>query len=177
VRAAPAIANGRVYVVGIDNELQALDERNGEVLWHHRGIAESATLMGASSPAVTPDGVIVAYSSGEIYDLRPENGRSAWNYTLTVPTQVGAMPAIADIRGLPVVDQDRVYAISQSGRRAIAHGKPISAASIRRWWRAMPCSCLATICASWRWRAIAGGSCGSRICRNTSIRRIRIPAR
>lgn len=118
IRAAPTIAGGHVYVVSIDNELQALDTRNGDILWHHRGITENATLMGASSPAATPDGVIVAYSSGEIFNLRPENGRVAWSYTLTVPTQIGAMPAIADIRGLPVIDESRVYAISQSGRIA-----------------------------------------------------------
>ena len=118
IRAAPAIANGRLYVVTIDNELQALDAHTGEVLWHHRGIAENATLMGASNPAITTDGIIVAYSSGEIFNLRPENGRVAWSYMLTVPTQVGAMPAISDIRGLPVVDQGRVYAISHSGRIA-----------------------------------------------------------
>jgi len=118
IRGAPTIAGGRVYVVSIDNELSALDARRGDVLWHHRGISESATLMGASNPAVSNDSVVAAYSSGEIFDLRPENGRIAWSYTLTVPTQVGALPAIADIRGLPVIDGSRVYAISHSGRIA-----------------------------------------------------------
>ncbi len=118
IRGAPTIAGGRVYVVSIDNELFALDARRGDVLWHHRGISEPATLMGASNPAVSNDSVVAAYSSGEIFDLRPENGRVAWNYTLTVPTQVGALPAIADIRGLPVIDGGRIYAISHSGRIA-----------------------------------------------------------
>lgn len=118
IRGAPTIAEGRVYVTTIDNELHALDAKTGDELWHHRGISESATLMGASSPAVESDSVIVAYSSGEVYNLRPENGRVAWSYTLTVPTQVGALPAIADIRGLPVVDQGRIFAISHSGRIA-----------------------------------------------------------
>jgi len=118
IRGAPTIFNEHVYIVSIDNELQALDAKTGEVLWHHRGITESATLMGASSPAATTDSVIAAYSSGEIFSLIPQNGRVAWSYTLTVPTQVGAMPAIADIRGLPVVNQGRVYAISHSGRVA-----------------------------------------------------------
>jgi len=118
IRAAPAIAGGRVYAVSIDNELQAIDVKTGKVEWHHRGITESATLLGASNPAITPDGVIVAYSSGEVFNLRPENGRVAWSYMLTVPTQIGAMPAIADIRGLPVVGNDRIYAISHSGRAA-----------------------------------------------------------
>jgi len=98
--------------------LQALDAASGEVKWHHHGIVESATLMGASNPAVSENGVVVAYSSGEIFNLRPENGRTAWTYALTVPTQVGALPAIADIRGLPVATQGRIYAISHSGRIA-----------------------------------------------------------
>jgi outer membrane protein assembly factor BamB len=118
IRAAPTIAEGRVYAVSIDNQLNALDVKTGEQLWHHNGIAESATLMGASSPAVVSGGVVVAYSSGEIFDLRAENGRVAWNYGLTTPTQVGAMPAIADIHGEPVVDRGRVFAVSHSGRLA-----------------------------------------------------------
>jgi outer membrane protein assembly factor BamB len=118
LRAAPTVADNRVYVVSIDNEINALDGSSGEILWHQSGIAESATLMGASNPAVEGDGVIVAYNSGEIYDLRVQNGRSSWSYALTTPTQVGALPAIADIRGLPVIDHGRVYAISHSGRMA-----------------------------------------------------------
>lgn len=118
VRGAPTIAEGRVYAVTIDNELQTLDARTGGSLWHHNGIAESATLMGASSPAVVGDSVVVAYTSGEIFNLRAENGRASWNYALTTATQVGALPAIADIRGLPVVDKGRVFAISHSGRMA-----------------------------------------------------------
>jgi outer membrane protein assembly factor BamB len=118
LRAAPTVAGGRVYVVSIDNELTALDAHTGMVLWHHNGIAESATLMGASCPTVAGESVVVAYSSGEIYSLRAENGRVSWNYVLSAPAQVGALPAIADIRGLPVVDHGRIYAISHSGRLA-----------------------------------------------------------
>lgn len=118
LRAAPTIANNRVYAVTIDNQLSALDAQTGQVLWHHNGIVESATLMGASNPAVEGDSVVVTYSSGEIYDLRAESGRVSWTYTLTNPTQIGALPAIADIRGLPVIDQGHIYAISHSGRMA-----------------------------------------------------------
>lgn len=118
LRAAPTVADNRVYAVSIDDEINALDAHTGEVLWHQAGIAESATLMGAASPAAEGDSVIVAYNSGEIFDLRVQNGRASWNYTLATPTQVGALPAIADIRGLPVIDRGRVYAVSHSGRIA-----------------------------------------------------------
>lgn len=118
LRAAPTVANGRVYVVSIDNELQALDTQTGDILWHHNGISENATLMGASSPAVIGESVVVAYSSGELFNLRSENGRVLWNYALTTPTQVGALPAIADIRGLPVISHGNIFAISHNGRMA-----------------------------------------------------------
>jgi len=118
LRAAPTVADNRVYAVSIDDEINALNAQTGDILWHQAGIAESATLMGAASPAAEGDSVIVAYNSGEIFDLRVQNGRTSWNYTLAIPTQVGALPAIADIRGLPVVDRGRVYAISHSGRVA-----------------------------------------------------------
>jgi outer membrane protein assembly factor BamB len=118
IRAAPTVDNGTVYVVTIDNQLSALNAKTGEVMWHHNGIAEPATLMGASNPAIEGENVIAAYSSGEIYALRSENGRVSWNYALTTPTQSGALPAIADIRGLPVISGGRVYAISHDGRMA-----------------------------------------------------------
>lgn len=37
--------------------------------------------MGASNPAVADDNLVVAYSSGEIFDLRTQNGRVAWTGT------------------------------------------------------------------------------------------------
>jgi hypothetical protein len=118
LRAAPTIADDRVYVVTINNELFALQAKDGTELWHHNGIIESATLMGASCPAVVGDSVVVAYSSGEIFNLRSENGRVSWSDILASSSQKGAMPAIADIRGLPVVDHGHVFAISHSGRMA-----------------------------------------------------------
>ncbi len=118
LRAAPTVADNRIYVVSIDNDLNALDAKTGDSLWHQSGIAEAATLMGASNPAVSGDNVIAAYNSGEIFDLRVQNGRVLWDYSLAAPAQVGALPAIADIRGLPVIDHGVVYAISHSGRMA-----------------------------------------------------------
>jgi len=118
IRSAPTVAEGRLFVVNIENETTMLDTRTGLVLWQHKGIAESATLMGASSPAVKGDTVVVAYSSGELFGLRIQNGRVVWGDVLAVPTKIGALPAIADIRALPVMEGGVVFSISHSGRMA-----------------------------------------------------------
>lgn len=116
MRAAPAAYNGRVFAVTKDNQLFALNAEDGAVLWSHTGIEETAGLLGSASPAVDGDIVVVPYSSGEIFALRVENGRQLWSDNLAAIRRVDAVSALADIRGRPVIDRGRVYAISHSGR-------------------------------------------------------------
>ena len=118
MRAAPTVADGRVYVVTIDNRLFALDGKTGEQLWSQAGFSEIAGLLGAASPAVGAGAVIVPYTSGEIFALRVENGRTLWSDNLSSAQRLDALSALADIRGMPVIDRGVVYAISHSGRMA-----------------------------------------------------------
>ena len=116
VRGAPTVADGRVFAVTVDNELETLSADDGHLLWTHNGIPETAGLLGAASPAVSNDIVVVPYSSGEIFALRVENGRPLWTDNLATARPLGALSTIADIRGRPVIDRGRVYAVSHSGR-------------------------------------------------------------
>ncbi len=118
VHAPPTVADGRVFAVTIDNALQVLSADDGHRLWSHNGIPESAGLLGGASPAVEGEVVIAAYSSGELFALRVENGRAVWSDNLAASRAVNAVAGLADIRGRPVVDRGRVFAISHSGRMA-----------------------------------------------------------
>jgi outer membrane protein assembly factor BamB len=118
VRSAPTVADGRVYVVTVDNELIALAADDGRRLWSHSGIPETATLIGSDSPAVEGEVVVVGYSSGEIEALTVENGRPLWSDNLASVSPVDAVSALADIRGRPVIDRGRVFAISHAGQMA-----------------------------------------------------------
>jgi len=116
VRGAPTVLGGRVMVLTLDNQLVALSANDGTLQWSHQGILESAGLLGAASPAATGTLVVAPYSSGELFGLRPENGRVAWQESLANIRRTGALSNLADIRGLPVVDRGTVYAIGHSGR-------------------------------------------------------------
>jgi outer membrane protein assembly factor BamB len=59
--------------------------------------------------------VMAPYSSGEIYALRVQNGRPAWNDMLNHAGAATALSELDDIAGRPVVDRDIVFAISHSG--------------------------------------------------------------
>jgi outer membrane protein assembly factor BamB len=112
---APVINGGRLFVASIDNHLHAIAASNGRELWDHQGITENAGIMVSTSAAVAGEFVLAPYSSGEVYALRVQNGRPAWNDMLTRSHGVTALSEIDDIAGRPVVDRGLVFAISHSG--------------------------------------------------------------
>jgi outer membrane protein assembly factor BamB len=123
MRAAPAASDGRVFVETIDNNLYALAQQDGRQLWSHSGITQSAGLLGGTTPAVLGIEVIAAYSSGEIFALRADSGRTLWSENLAGQARSGAVATLADIRGRPIIDRDLVIAISHSGTMAAIDAK------------------------------------------------------
>lgn len=118
IRSGPTVSDGRVFVVTVDNELVVLAADDGRRLWNHNAIPETASLLGGASPAVDGEVVVAAYSSGEIYALTVENGRPLWSDNFSNTRGVNAVASLADIRGRPVLDRGRVFAVSHSGRIA-----------------------------------------------------------
>jgi outer membrane protein assembly factor BamB len=117
-RAAPTIMDGRVFVVTLDNRLLALNAADGSLLWEYSGLGETATLVGAASPAASREIVVPVFSSGEITGLRVENGSVAWSDNLSNVRSAGGLESLADIKALPVFDKGLIVAISFSGRIA-----------------------------------------------------------
>jgi outer membrane protein assembly factor BamB len=115
IRAAPAYSDGRVFVVSVDNQIFALAAEDGTVLWSYQGMAEVAGLLGGASPAVQGPDVIAPFSSGELVALRTDTGRVLWTESLAGGARSEAQSQLADIRGRPAIDRDRVFAISNSG--------------------------------------------------------------
>lgn len=115
-RAAPTVNGGRVFAITSDNQLLALAAETGTVLWRHRGIAESAGIVSSTSPAVAGSIVVVPYSSGELFAIRVQNGTPVWSDSLTRTGNLTSLSSLNDIAGRPVIDRDRVFAASHSGR-------------------------------------------------------------
>jgi outer membrane protein assembly factor BamB len=113
---APTVIDGRVLAVNVNNQLVALDAADGHQLWVHTGLPEGADILGTPAPAVAGDTVVAAYSSGELFALRLENGHAEWTDNLATAQPMGALSSLADIHGRPVIDRGRVFAVSHSGR-------------------------------------------------------------
>ncbi len=113
MRAAPTIRGNRVFVTTTDNKLFALSAFTGKELWTYEGFAETASLLGSSSPAVDQGVVVATFTSGEIAAVKVENGKRLWADSLAAIKRSDA--ALAHIRGRPVIDRGMVFAVSNSG--------------------------------------------------------------
>lgn len=118
VRAAPAAADGRIFVVTLANQGLALAQSDGRILWTHEGIEEPATILGSASPAVQGTTVLMPYSSGEIFALSVESGNAIWSDNLSASRRTEPLSDLAQIRGEPVIDRGFVYVTSHADRLA-----------------------------------------------------------
>ncbi|WP_119302755.1 PQQ-like beta-propeller repeat protein [Dongia deserti] len=115
MRSAPAVSDGRVFVITIDNQLLVYALDDGRKLWSNAGVEEAAGLLGGTTPAVDGDIVIAAYTSGELLAFDVTDGRSIWTESLAGGARGNAIATLTDIRGRPVIDRDFVVAIGNGG--------------------------------------------------------------
>jgi outer membrane protein assembly factor BamB len=115
MRAPPAVSDGRVFTVTIDNQLVVYATDDGRRLWSNTGVEEAAGFLGGATPAVLGDVVVAAYTSGDLLAFDVVTGRTIWSDNLAGRQGGNAVAALTDIRGRPVIDRDRAIAIGNGG--------------------------------------------------------------
>ena len=116
LRGAPTVANGQVYVVTQDNQLFALGQEDGKVVWTASASLETQGVFGAAAPAAAQGTVVAGFSSGELNAYRYENGLTVWGDVLSRSSITVSVSSLSDIDAEPVIDSGRVYAVGQGGR-------------------------------------------------------------
>ncbi|HKX29792.1 MAG TPA: PQQ-binding-like beta-propeller repeat protein, partial [Blastocatellia bacterium] len=100
-RATPTLSNGRVYTFGATGVLNALNARNGSVIWSRNAASDTKTKIPAwgfaSSPLIVGDLVIVA-TSGVLAAYDAATGQPRWQG----PADKGgySSPQLATINGV-----------------------------------------------------------------------------
>jgi len=123
MRAAPAVSDGRVFVVTLDNQLIVYALDDGRRLWSNAGVEEAAGLLGGATPAVLGSTVVAAYTSGDLLAFDVVNGRILWSDNLAGKTRGDSTATLTDIRGRPVIDRELTIAISNGGVMAAINTK------------------------------------------------------
>ncbi|MDX2096096.1 MAG: PQQ-binding-like beta-propeller repeat protein [Alphaproteobacteria bacterium] len=133
VRGAPAYAGGIIVVLTADNQTLAYDAATGQPKWEQRGIREVAGYFSATSPVISDDIVVSAYSSGEVFALRLDTGSVLWNDTLAAGARTKAAAVFSGIDANPIVQEGVVVVTSAGGEMqasALLNGRPLWQAHI-----------------------------------------------
>jgi outer membrane protein assembly factor BamB len=114
-RSAPTIADGRVFLITIDDRLLAFAAADGRPLWSHKAAEPATSLLGRPAPAYYRGLVVAGFGSGELAALRADSGTVAWTDGLGAARGAAGVADFLSIRGLPVIDGGQVLAISMGG--------------------------------------------------------------
>jgi len=114
-RSSPTVVEGRLFITTIEDRLLALAADDGRTLWSHPAANATTSVLGRPAPAYAGGLVVGGFGSGELAALRAETGNAVWTDNLAAAMRSGSLADFSAIRGLPVVNEGRVYAISMGG--------------------------------------------------------------
>ena len=114
-RSAPCVADGRLFITTLDNRLLALKAADGDRQWSYQAATAATTVLAQSAPAFSDGLVVAGFGSGDLAAVRAESGGLAWTDSLASSRGRNSLVDLAAVRGLPVVDRGRVFAIGVGG--------------------------------------------------------------
>jgi outer membrane protein assembly factor BamB len=114
-RAAPTIADERLYVPTLDESLHAFAKSDGTKIWSFQGAAAPTSVLGLPSPAYADGLVVAGFGSGDLVCLRAATGAVIWTDGLAAGRGRTALVEFSAIRGMPLIANARVYAVGLGG--------------------------------------------------------------
>ena len=99
VTTSPLVAGARVFVVGVDRQVQAFDAQDGVRLWtYQRAGGEALTLAQPAVLAAYKD-TLLAGQGAVLVGLDPNKGTSRWEVALTPPRGTNEVERLNDLVG------------------------------------------------------------------------------
>ncbi len=117
-RSSPTVAEGRIFLTTVEDRVVAFSATDGNTLWSFRSATASTSMLGRPAPAYSRGLVVAGLGSGELVTLRADTGRVAWTDGLGGSRGRASSADLLSIRGAPVINEGRVFAIGLGGLAA-----------------------------------------------------------
>jgi len=115
---SPAIGDGYVVVNSVDGKITGFDAETGEQKWFYEQSIPPLTLRGTSAPVIAGGGAIAGFANGKLAVFLLEDGRMAWEKTITAPVGRSEIQRLVDIDVRPQVSGSSIYVASFNGNLA-----------------------------------------------------------
>ena len=116
VLAPPTVASGNVIVRTADGRILALNRIDGKRKWVFQRAAPALTLRTNASVLVNRGVIYAGYPGGKVIALELDSGKPIWEATISLARGATELERIADVSGLPVLDDTRICAAVYQGR-------------------------------------------------------------
>lgn len=116
VLAPPVVASGNVIVRTADGRILALNRIDGKRKWVFQRSAPALTLRTNASVIVNRGVIYAGYPGGKLVALELDSGKPIWEATISLARGATELERIADVSGLPVLDDTRICAAVYQGR-------------------------------------------------------------
>jgi outer membrane protein assembly factor BamB len=114
-RSAPTIAEGRLYIPTLDDQLVALSAADGSRMWAYQAPGVDTSVLGLPAPAYAEGLVVAGFGGGDLICLRADSGAVSWTDSLASVAGRTSLVDLSAIHGMPVIVEGRVYAAGLGG--------------------------------------------------------------
>ncbi|MGQ0579951.1 MAG: outer membrane protein assembly factor BamB [Betaproteobacteria bacterium] len=118
VLSAPQAGGGLVVVRSGDSRIFGLDAKDGSRRWEFQTVTPPLTLRANPGVIIVEGFVIAGMPAGKLVALNLANGGVVWETVVAAPKGDNELERITDIAGAPLVEQQKVCAVTFQGRAA-----------------------------------------------------------
>ena len=116
VLAAPVVVDAKVIVRTADGRIFALNRIDGKRQWVFQRATPALTLR-TNAGVVSNRGTLYAgYPGGKVVAIEIEAGKPIWEATISLARGATELERVADVAGVPVLDDTRICAAVYQGR-------------------------------------------------------------
>ena len=116
VLAAPVVVGANVIVRTADGRIFALNRADGKRKWVFQRATPALTLRTNASVVVNRGTIYAGYAGGKVIAIEAESGKPTWEATISTPRGSTELERVADVAGIPVLDDSRICAAVYQGR-------------------------------------------------------------
>jgi outer membrane protein assembly factor BamB len=116
VLAPPYVLGALVIIRTADGRMLGLDRADGKRKWVYQRPAPALTLRTNAGVVVVGGTVYAGFPGGKLVAVEAESGKPVWEGTISLPRGATELERVADVSGLPVVDDSRICAAVYQGR-------------------------------------------------------------
>lgn len=111
------ITNNRVILSANDGFLHGLSLQTGQSVWQFATQVPAISVRGTAAPTLLDDKTaLLATADGRLHAITTDSGLPQWSRRIGVGMGSSEIERMSDVDGMPIVDNNQLFAISYSGQ-------------------------------------------------------------